>query len=75
MGPTKTIAWLLAAYWTVVGSFNLLFIEGVGVKSIAEFVAYVVLGVACYILTMKIGNVFSRQRKTKKSEETSRWRS
>ncbi|NQT71732.1 MAG: hypothetical protein HQ553_03055 [Chloroflexi bacterium] len=75
MGPTKTIAWLLATYWTVVGSINLLFIEGFGAKSVAEFFAYMVLGVACYILTMKIGNVFSRQRRTKKSEEASRWRS
>ena len=75
MGPTKTIAWLLAIYWIVVGSINVLFIEGFGIRSVAELFAYIALGGACYFLTIKTGNLLSSQRKTKKTEETSRWRS
>lgn len=73
MGPTKTIAWLLATYWVVVGSINLLFVEGFCARSIIELLAYIGLGVACYMVTIKIGGAFSRPRKVKKSEETSRW--
>ncbi|MBT4512650.1 MAG: hypothetical protein HOC20_10635 [Chloroflexi bacterium] len=74
MKATKTIAWLLFAYWVLIGVINMACVEGMCAKGSLEFLGYAAIGGLCCFLTLKIGGLFAhRSRKVKDNRQTTRW--